>query len=195
MMWEVKNKDVRLSSTEFEIRTDEEKELYIDGYALKFDKPSEDLGFIEYIDRNALDETNLDNVVALLNHDPNYILGRSNKNLKLEVDEVGLRFTIKPTQTSYTQNLIENMRNGLVDKCSFAFRLLDESSESWERQEDDTYVRRIHKLDQLYDISIVTTPAYEDTVALLSTRSLEHFKEAKHDRDKALAIMDMELEL
>ena len=190
-----KNKDVRLSNADFEIRKDNEQELYIDGYALKFDKPSEDLGFIEYIDRNALDDTDLNNVVALLNHDSNFVLGRSNKNLQLEVDEVGLRFTIKPTETSYTKDLIENMRNGLVDKCSFGFRLLDEDSDSWERQKDDTYVRRIHKIGQLVDISIVTTPAYEDTVALLSTRSLNELEELKHNRQRAIAIMDMELEL
>ena len=191
----LKKNDRRMRNVDFEVRENEEQELYIDGYALKFDSPSEDLGFIEYIDRSALDETNMENVVALLNHDSNYVLGRSGRNLQLEVDEVGLRFTIKPTQTSYTKDLIENMRSGLVDKCSFGFRLMDDDSESWEQREDGSYVRRIHKITELVDVSIVTTPAYEDTVALLSTRSLNEFEKVQEDRSREVAIMDMELGL
>lgn len=192
-----KKNDRRFSEVTFEVREgSEEKETFIEGYALKFGQPSEDLGFVEYIDRSALDNANMDRVVALVNHDSNYVLGRNGRNMALEVDEVGLRFSIKPTGTSYTKDLIENMRSGLIDKCSFAFTLPDEDgADSWEKRHDGKYVRTIHKIDRLYDVSVVTTPAYEDTVALLSSRSLNEFKEVKQDRDRQVAIMDMELEL
>ena len=189
--------DRRLNNVSFEVRENGEKETYIEGYALKFNEPSEDLGFIEYIDRHALDDAKMDNVVALLNHDSNFVLGRSGRNLELEVDEVGLRFSVKPTDTSYSRDLIENMRSGLIDKCSFAFSLdygSDEADE-WKKQEDGSYVRVIRKIDRLFDVSVVTTPAYEDTVALLSTRSKKEFEKVQFDRNRALEIMDMELDL
>lgn len=191
-------KDRRYSSVEYEVRNaDEGEKLSIVGYALKFDKPSEDLGFIEYIDRSALDGVDMDNVVGLLNHDPNYVLSRSGKNMELEVDEFGLRFKIEPTNTSYTKNLIENMRMGLIDKCSFAFQIDydDDSADSWERNDDGVIIRTIHKIHRLFDVSVVTTPAYEDTEALLSTRSLDSIKQLKSDRERELELLDMDLDL
>lgn len=189
--------DRRLMNVNFEVRDNDEKETYIEGYALKFNEPSEDLGFIEYIDRNALDGADMDNVVALLNHDSNYVLGRSGRNLTLEVDEIGLRFSVKPTETSYSKDLIENMRSGLIDKCSFAFSLDYSSDEAdeWKKQEDGSYVRMIKKIDRLFDVSVVTTPAYADTVALLSTRSMKEFEKVKFDRNREIELMDMELKL
>lgn len=194
----ISNQDRRYTNVDYEVReVGEEKELTIVGYALKFDKPSEDLGFIEYIDRSALDNTNLDNVVGLLNHDTNYVLGRAGKNMELEVDEFGLRFKIEPTETSYTKDLIENMRAGLIDKCSFAFRIdhNDDDADTWERGEDGTITRTINKIERLFDVSVVTTPAYEDTEALLSVRSLDTMNKIKDNRAKELELLDMDLEL
>lgn len=197
-MTTMNNKDRRYSHVDYEVREGgEEKDISIVGYALKFDKPSEDLGFIEYIDRSALDGVDLNNVVGLLNHDTNYVLGRSGKNMNLEVDEFGLRFTIEPTETSYTKDLIENMRQGLIDKCSFAFRIdpNDDDADTWERDDDGTITRTIKKIDRLFDVSVVTTPAYEDTEALLSVRSLNTMEQLKEDRKRELELMDMDLEL
>lgn len=195
-------KDVRLNIVDYEVRSTDEGESkeVISGYALKFDRPSEDLGFTEYIERTALDGANMDNVVALLNHDSNYVLGRSGRNLSLQVDDVGLRFEIEPTDTSYTRDLMENMRSGLIDKCSFAFTI-PEGGDEWRKLEDERYERTIKKIDRLYDVSVVTTPAYEDTEALLSQRSMES-KEAFEDkldepnkRKREVEIMELELEI
>lgn len=190
-------KDRRYSSVDFEVRNGEDEKLSIVGYALKFDKPSEDLGFIEYIDRSALDEADMSNVVGLLNHDMNYVLGRSGRNMDLEIDEFGLRFKIEPTDTTYTKDLIENMRMGLIDKCSFAFQIDydDDDADTWERSDDGVITRTIHKIHRLFDVSVVTTPAYEDTEALLSTRSLDSVKQIKDTRQRELELLDMDLEL
>lgn len=194
--------DIRVRNADYELR-EHEDQLKIIGYALKFDRPSEDLGFTEYIDRSALDKTDMSNVVGLLNHDKNYVLGRTGKNLKLEVDDFGLRFELTPTQTSYTKDLIQNMREGLIDKCSFAFSLdySDEGAQTFERDSEGNITRTIHKIKKLYDVSVVTTPAYEDTEALLSARSLESVekfekvKEVNESRKREIEIMDMDLEL
>lgn len=183
-------KDIRLHNADYEVREFEEqsKPTKIIGYALKFDKPSEDLGFTEYISRNALDNTKMDNVVALLNHDSNYVLGRTGKNLTLEVDDIGLKFAFETTNTSYTRDLIENMKTGLVNQCSFAF-IVGEDGDEWRELENGRYERRIHSIDRLFDISIVTTPAYPDTEAVLSQRTKE--KMVNNNRLRDIEIMEM----
>ncbi|MBW7636576.1 HK97 family phage prohead protease, partial [Bacillus licheniformis] len=76
--------------------TEEDGPKVISGYALKFGTRSHNLGgFIEIIDKRALDHTDLSDVRALIDHDPSKILGRvSAGTLKLDVDDVGLRFDI-----------------------------------------------------------------------------------------------------
>ena len=204
MVETIKNKDIRLSNVEYEVRSvdGDEKSEKITGYALKFDRPSEDLGFIEYIDKRALDKANMDNVVALLNHDSNYVLGRVGRNLTLSVDDVGLYFEIEPTGTSYSRDLLENMRSGLIDKCSFAFTI-PEGGDQWKKLATGGYQRTINSIDKLYDVSVVTTPAYSDTEAVLSERSLESKREfidgdektENESRSREVEVMEIELEL
>ena len=191
------NKDIRLVDTHFEVRStdkDPERDVIV-GYALKFNRASEDLGFIEYIDQKALDNAKMDNVVALLNHDSNYVLGRTGSNLKLTVDEIGLRFEIEPTNTTYTNDLIENMRAGLINKCSFAFTITDDGDE-WKELEDGQYERVITAIDRLYDVSVVTTPAYDDTEAVLSKRSKDKLSEVQGvSREREVEVLEMELNM
>lgn len=177
------DKDIRLTDIEYEVRNidGEQSPEVITGYALKFDKPSEDLGFIEYIDKLALTNTDMNNVVALLNHDDNYVLGRTGRNLKLSVDDIGLYFEIEPTNTTYARDLIENIRSGLIDKCSFAFTV-GKNGDEWRENSNGKYERVIRDIDKLYDVSVVTTPAYTDTEAMLSERSLN----SKNDFEKEL---------
>ncbi|MBK0347889.1 HK97 family phage prohead protease [Aerococcaceae bacterium zg-ZJ1578] len=187
--------DIRYSDIHIEKREiGDETPMVIRGYALKFDKPSEDLGFIEYLDRRCLDNTNMDNVVALLNHDKNYVLARTGRNLSLGVDDTGLWFEFEPNNTSYVRDLIENINSGLINKCSFAFSVRDDG-DSWEKREDGKYIRTIRSIDRLYDVSIVTTPAYNDTEALLSSRSLDSMKQFESKREREIELMQMELEL
>ena len=61
----------------------------ISGYALKFGTRSHNLGgFIEMIDKRALDQTDMSDVRALIDHDPSKILRTSAGTLKLEVDDI-----------------------------------------------------------------------------------------------------------
>lgn len=165
--------------TDVEIRSGDEGTLpTIEGYALKFNRDSETLGywsrFIERLDPNCLNEADMSNVVALINHDQNMTLARVGVNLSLEVDSIGLKFKFIPTDTSYARDLIVNMQAGVINKCSFAFTIPDDDdAETWEKSDDGTYRRTIYKIEKLYDVSVVTTPAYEDTEAVIGQRSRE----------------------
>lgn len=199
-------KEVRNLTTKIELRSSKEEEKeYIEGYALKFEKWSERLWYFkEIIDRNALDKADMGNVVALFNHKEDYPLARNTVDgdvgkLELEVDNIGLKFRLSPTDTSYAKDLMENVRSGVINQCSFAFSINydDDNAEEWEYNEnEEIYERRINKIERLYDISIVTTPAYNDTEAVVGARSKEKVKELEELRNKPkLDKLKMELEL
>ena len=180
--------ETRLSS-QVEIREvgeGEEKQNRLQGYALVFDSVSEDLGFREVIAKGALDNTNMDDVVLNINHNNSNVLARNNKNeglgsLNLSVDDKGLFFDAEPTNTTYARDLIENMKAGVLGKCSFAFRIdwSDPDSQAWDFSNDDFDMRTIKKIKRISDVSIVTSPAYESTSSTV-------YKRAKEDRRKEL---------
>lgn len=169
-------KEIRQVTTQIELRSDGESNEIIEGYALKFDKWSDDLGwFREKLASKSLEKTDMSNVTALFNHNESQILGRSGINLELGVDNIGLRFKVKPTDTSYSRDLMENIRQGVINQCSFAFTVSrEQDSEEWrENLESGIYERTIKNIDKLYDVSVVTTPAYPDTEAVVGARSKE----------------------
>lgn len=171
--------------------TDDNKAPVIEGYALKYDKPSEVLGgfvrFIEHIEPGSLDHTDMSNVIATINHDQNQPLGRSGVNLTLTRDKVGLKFSVEPTDTSYARDLIENIRRGVINQCSFAFTVPDtDEAQEWKDSTRDgvDYERTIRQIDHLYDVSIVTTPAYPDTEAKVGQRSINMVKRMQNQESK-----------
>jgi HK97 family phage prohead protease len=178
-------KEIRATTIPMEIReATEETPATIEGYALKFNKASEPMGFGDYrfreqIDPHALDKADLSNVVALFNHDQSQVLGRTGVNLDLSVDETGLRYVLTPPNTSLGKDLVENVRAGIISQSSFAFTIPDNSdAQKWTRDgdADAPYNRLIRSIDHIYDVSPVTTPAYPDTEVKVGSRSLDAIK-------------------
>lgn len=171
--------ETRQVTTTINLRQNEDSEdSIIEGYALKFNKPSDVLGgwvrFREILDSNALEDADVSNVVATFNHDQNQVLGRTGVNLDLEIDNIGLKFRVRPTDTQFARDLMTNIKAGVINQCSFAFTIPDEDgSEEWEDSTEDgvDYTRTIRKIDHLYDVSVVTTPAYPDTEVTVGARS------------------------
>lgn len=177
-------KETRQRTTTIQLRQLENEQEVIEGYALKFDKWSDTLGwfypFREKLAPGCLDGADFSNVVALFNHDSSQVLGRTGANVDLEVDNIGLKFRIKPTNTTLSRDLMENIRVGVINQCSFAFTVPDEEgAEEWEENEEGTYERTINKIDRLYDVSVVTTPAYPDTEAVVGARGKEMVEELR----------------
>lgn len=143
----------------------------IEGYAAVFNQPSEVMddwfgGWREYVAPGAFTKTLKDgaDVRALLNHDPNFVLGRSKAGtLRLWEDAKGLGYEVTPPDTQWARDLIATMRRGDIDQSSFAFRTVrdrwgvgaaDDGSEI-----DERWVLEA----QLFDVSPVTYPAYPQT--------------------------------
>ena len=135
----------------------------ITGYAAVFNELSADLGgFREKIRPGAFKETiAADDIRALWNHDPNFVLGRTtNGTLKLEEDQRGLRIDIKPPDTQWARDAMTTIGRGDVDQMSFGFETRDDR---WTQAEGETQRELISV--GLFDVSPVTYSAYPQTSA------------------------------
>jgi len=142
------------------------------GYAAVFNQRALIWDFYEEVApgafRRALAEGQ--DVVALWNHDTNFVLGRARAGtLHLEEDERGLRVEILPPETQWARDLMESIRRGDVTQMSFSFRV-PEGGDEWRTAEDGKLVRRLLDVD-LFDVSPVTFPAYPQTE--IGVRALE----------------------
>lgn len=180
--------ELRATPTEVKIRSnsDDTESRTIEGYALKFNTLSQPLMggyFVETLDSHCLDDTDMSNVVATFNHDESKLLGRSGVNLTLEKDDVGLRFKIDLPNTTLANDVLEEVRMGILSQCSFAFTLPDDNADVWTRSNEDDakFKRTILAIDKLYDVSVVTTPAYEDTNVSVGSRSKQAVQKLKDE--------------
>jgi len=90
-----------------------------------------------------------------------------NGSLRLSEDERGLAVEadLDPMNPDAAR-IISAMKRGDLSQMSFAFRTI---KDSWS---DDRSVRELREV-QLYDVSVVTFPAYEQTVAEIRGRLLQ----------------------
>lgn len=165
---------MRMKQNKLEIRQLQEFENennVVEGYALKFNTASKDLGgFFEIIDPRALDGVNMDDVKLFLNHDSANLLGRTKSGtLRLLVDEVGLKFRCELPNTTLGNDVMELVKRGDLSQCSFGFTVAEDE---WEDR-DGRLFRIIKQLDTLQEISLVSIPAYDDTDVTVAQRSLE----------------------
>lgn len=181
------NQEIRGMTGEFELRDDSEQNNHlIEGYALKFDTWSENLGgFKETITRKALDNTDFSDVRALFNHNADHVLARSSAGtLNLDIDDVGLKFSFQVPKTTYGQDLLENIRNGNVNQCSFGFRLAKNGDEFSFDEEERIYKRSLNAIDKIVDVSVVTYPAYKDTEVGPALRSIDKIEKQSNEFEK-----------
>ena len=184
------NKEIR--SLE-EVRTSEETDMVVSGYALKWDTWSEDLGgFTETIDKEALKDTDLSDVRCYFNHDSSMVLGRtSSGTLELELDDTGLYFRCQLPDTSYGRDLFQSIKRSDINQCSFGF-IIDEDGDDFNKRDDGMYERIIRKIKSLWEISIVSMPAYSDTSVAVAQRSIEKLEQEELDK---IALEQRELEI
>lgn len=163
----------------------------ISGYALKFNQPSKDLGgFIEVVTPEALEEVDLSNVYLLYGHDYSKPLASVKAGtLDLEVDDVGLKFKATLPNTSYANDVYENVSSNIIDSMSFGFIL---GIDSFEKDETGQITRSIDKIKALNEISVVTVPAYDNVNVQVNKRSYEKFINKKENDKMETTLIDNE---
>ncbi|HGH7183454.1 HK97 family phage prohead protease [Bacillus cereus] len=144
----------------------EEKPSMITGYAAVFNSKTSIGGwFDEVIEPGAFARSLSENgdIRALFNHNWDNVLGRTKSGtLRLEEDERGLKFEIELPNTSVGRDLAESMDRGDINQCSFGFWITEEN---WDYNVEPA-LRTIKEVE-LYEISVVSIPAYDDTEASL----------------------------
>jgi len=112
-------------------------------------------------------------VVALLNHNPDLILGRSaSGTLELSSDDKGLRYTVIPPDTQVGRDTMELVRRRDLKGSSFAFSLEPGKGDKWTSDEQGA-VREVREVSSLVDVSVVLTPAYPASSVTVAQRSYE----------------------
>ena len=151
-----------------EVREADSDDMVLEGYAAVFNSET-DLGhFREVIKPGAFDDVMDNDVRALINHDPNLILGRTeNGTLELSSDERGLKYRVKLGNQQYAKDFYESVKRGDISQSSFAFTIKDQS---WN---EERTVRSVDKVRQLLDVSPVTYPAYAAATVQARDQQLE----------------------
>jgi HK97 family phage prohead protease len=155
----------------------------IEGHAAVFDSWSETLGgifpFKEKVHKGAFAESiGKDDIRALFNHDPNYVLGRNRAGtLELVEDDVGLRVRITPPDTSWARDITTSIRRGDISQMSIGFVVEDDEWSS----KDGIDTRELKKV-RLFDVSPVTFPAY--TATDVGVRAMQEYDVYKTEQRK-----------
>jgi len=153
----------------------------LEGYASVFDSRSENLGgFTEEVASSAFTKTIKDgaDVRALLNHDPNFVLGRStSQTLRLAVDSTGLHYEVDLGEQTYARDLAISLERGDINQSSFGFRTI---KDDWAEDEVNPGLLFRTLLEvHLMDVSPVTYPAYLDASSGITSRALAAFNESR----------------
>lgn len=154
----------------------EEPMVKMRGYASVYGTESQDLGgFREVIAPGAFDAVLLEgqDVAALVNHDPNRLLGRvASGTLVLFSDSVGLGYEVSLPDTQEGEDLACLLGRQDISGSSFTFRIAPDG-ETWDTAADGTPLRTVTKVAMVRDVGPVTFPAYlTSDAAIMAARSM-----------------------
>lgn len=172
-------------------------DFYVEGYATTFDKPYllyeyDGQKYFERIDRNALVGADMSDVIMQYDHSGKVLARLSNKTLGVEVTESGLFTFADLSKSRAAQDMFEEIKNGLITKMSWAFRVAEDSYDR------DTRTRTILKVAKVYDVSAVSIPANGDTE--ISARSyfdgvIEREQQERLERRKQILKIKLMMEV
>ena len=168
-MNEDEKKELEQRSYNFEVRAEKtERGNIITGRPIVYNSRT-DLGYFdEIIESGALNNTDLQDVRFLVNHDTSKIpLARSRRNngnstmlLTVDNDGMGIRVDLDTENNSEARALYSAVERGDISGMSFMFSV---RGEQWDNLESDHPTRRITDISNVVEVSAVTFPAYSAT--------------------------------
>lgn len=167
----------------FKTRAEESGDMFISGYFAVFGSEYELWpGASESVDPHAFDKALDDDIRCLINHDTRLVLGRNIAGtLQLRVEEKGLWGEVKINPNDQDAvNVYERVKRGDVNQCSFGFDIV---AEEFEDRGDS--VHWTIKAVKLYEVSVVTFPAYEETGVEARKRQVEDIRKRKNESWRA----------
>lgn len=185
-------RQTRTSGCKFQAR-EENGEKRLEGYFSVFGGTYELWpGATESVDPHAFDGALSDDIRVLIDHESRLVLGRTSAGTaKLTVDDHGLFGSVLINEGDQDAlNLYARVQRGDVSQASFGFDILEEETDY---REDGSIHWTIKKV-KLYEVSVVTFPAYRDTeiearkadFADLKKRKVDAWKNERLNRLKKL---------
>lgn len=163
----MENRDIgarqaRALMTNFEVRSEENGDQYIEGYFAVFNS-NYDMGggLSESIAPGAFTDSLSGDIRCLTNHDTRLVLGRTSAHtFEVRQDEHGLwgRVLINPNDQD-AMNTKARVNRGDINQASIGFDIISEDTDI---RDDGSIHWTIRKI-KLYECSVVTFPAYEET--------------------------------
>ena len=178
----------RARHAEFQTRAEGE-DLIIEGYFVVFNQPYYMDDYTEeVVCAGAFDGCDMSDVRALVDHLPHLVLGRSTANtLTFSIDEIGLFGSIRiNSRDTDALNLYARTQRGDVDQASFGFTEAEDGV-VWEQLPNGRARRSILRISKLWEISVCTFPAYEQTyVAARDRVAAEAEAQARRARKESM---------
>jgi HK97 family phage prohead protease len=155
----------------------------IRGYGIVFNSDStpmyvfdEERGVVKVVERitkESIERADLSDMVATFNHNFDYILGRtSNSTMDVRIEDKGVFYSVKPSKTSYADDLLENLRAGNITGSSFYFSMDSEQGYDFKERADGMLEATPKRITKVYEMGPVTSPAYPATTS--ERRSMLH---------------------
>lgn len=147
---------------------------YVEGYATTFEDPyilfedRDGWKYVEIIDRHALDDADLSDVMLQYDHSGPVYARNTNNLLYLEANDHGWFVAADLSKTSGARDLFENIRIGNVRQMSWAF--IPSEEQYTEDRENKVFTTRITRVKKVFDVSAVSYPADPNTE--ISARNL-----------------------
>jgi HK97 family phage prohead protease len=154
----------------------------VEGHASVFESPATIGGrFVERVAKGAFRSVLAKSPVVPLvyGHDQDKLLASTrNGSLELSEDHRGLKIRATIVGTSLGDDVLTLIRDGLATRMSYAFSI---ESDDWDYRAA-LPVRTITEIGELYDVSVVTTPAFEAAeVALAEARAARSLRDRAAD--------------
>ena len=174
-----------------------DSDYYVEGYATTF-KPyvlfSDENGDVyEQIDRNAFDNTIMNDVILQYDHEGRVYARQSNETLGLEVNDDGLFTFADLSKTDGSRGLYEDIRTRMITKMSWRFRIAENG------QYYDPQTRTIHitNIKEVLDVSAVSIPANSGTSISARSKALvdEYYSGEEEKQKERLRKLQIKLKL
>ena len=188
----MKNEDIRTFNVQIRAETaidsqssnnqvESNPNMAISGIATVFNQPSIKGNFTEYIDQNALNDVDLSNVLLLYSHDFSNILARADAGtLSTSIKSDGLHFSAQLPDTQLGRDTYTNILNGNIRGMSFGFTISD-GGDGWSVDGQGNTVHTIHKIDQVFELSLTPIPAYTETSVQVQRDLAQFLSNKKED--------------
>lgn len=153
---------IQMPEMQFRALEEDDQKYIVEGYATTFNDPYvmyeyDGVKYKEEIDRDALLEADMADVIFLYNHEGMVFARQSNGTLQLSANDKGLYVRADLSSTEASRQMYESIKAGLVTQMSWAFTISDEE------YDEKKHTRSIRKIRKVYDVSAVSIPANPNT--------------------------------